>query len=182
MTDQQYYEAFSRLCATLAEKNELDAELFREIYDGKIKPIVRNSFSEVSSNFNSIDLEDAYQDLFIKLWTRCVGAYFTNGKYCVFFSPSLFDDETRRLELHYDIVEKKGFIPIPASASGRFGRCFLDCYHYKIHDVETAKKSMRNLLFRWASETGESPANVEVKNYRVDKDNPEFCCADYEFR
>ena len=81
MTDQQYYEAFSRLCATLAEKNELDAELFREIYEGKIKPIVRNSFSEVSSSFNSIDLEDAYQDLFIKLWTRCVGAYFMNGKY-----------------------------------------------------------------------------------------------------
>lgn len=81
MTDTQYYEAFSLLCSTLSEKNELDAELFREIYEGKIKPIVRNSFSEVSSNFNSIDLEDAYQDLFIKLWTRCVGAYFMNDKY-----------------------------------------------------------------------------------------------------
>lgn len=81
MTDQQYYGAFSKLCETLAERGELDSELFREIYEGKIKAIVRNTFSEAAGYFNSVDLEDMYQDLFIKLWTRCVSAYFTNGKY-----------------------------------------------------------------------------------------------------
>jgi len=108
--------------------------------------------------------------------------YFKSTRYCVFFSPSLFDDETRRLDLHYDIIGWDGFIMIPDSDNGRFGRCFIDCHYFRVKDVETAKKSMRNLLLRRASEKGASYASVELKDYREDKDNPGFCKAEYEFR
>ena len=108
--------------------------------------------------------------------------YFKSTRYCVFFSPSLFDDETRRLDLHYDIIGWDGFIMIPDSDNGRFGRCFMDCHYFRVKDVETAKKSMRNLLLRRASEKGASYASVELKDYREDKDNPGFCKAEYEFR
>ena len=81
MTDNEYFEAFSLLCEKLAKTKELDGELFWTIFEAKIRPIVKNAFSEVSSYFNAIDLEDMYHDLYIKLWRTSVAAYFMNEQY-----------------------------------------------------------------------------------------------------
>ncbi len=81
MTDQEYYECYSLLESRLVETHELDPEIFLDIFEGKIKPIIRNTFTGLSGVFAATDLEDLYQDIFVKLWTRCVGAYFMNEKY-----------------------------------------------------------------------------------------------------
>ena len=81
MTDQQYYDNYSKLVFHLAECHELDRFLFSAIFEGKIKPMIKNTFSSYSDRFSAIDIEDVYQDIFIKLWTRCVSAYFMNEKY-----------------------------------------------------------------------------------------------------
>ena len=81
MTDQQYYECYEQLVNVLAQTGKLDGDMFYSIYEGKIRPIVRNVFSEYAGLFTSFDAEDVYQDIFIKIWTRCVGAYFMNDKY-----------------------------------------------------------------------------------------------------
>ncbi len=81
MTDQQYIECYTELVGTLTAKHELDDELFYRIFEGKIKAIVRNAYMPAAKNFSSFDFEDVCQDVFIKLWTKCVGAYFMNDKY-----------------------------------------------------------------------------------------------------
>jgi|GEM_PF-3051406 DNA-directed RNA polymerase specialized sigma24 family protein len=81
MTDQQYFDCYARLAAELVERHELNKELFYAIFEGKIKPIIKNVFADLSDRFAAVDLEDLYQDIFIKIWTRCVGAYFMNEKY-----------------------------------------------------------------------------------------------------
>ncbi|MBR0303663.1 MAG: sigma-70 family RNA polymerase sigma factor [Clostridia bacterium] len=81
MTDQQYYECYSKLVERLAATHELDRYLFCSIFEGKIKPIIRNIFSGYSEHFSAIDIEDVYQDIFVKLWTNSVSAYFMNEKY-----------------------------------------------------------------------------------------------------
>jgi len=81
MTDQQYYDCYAKLASNLVEYHELDRDLFYAIFEGKIKPIIKNTFFDIAGSFTSIDLEDVCQDIFIKLWTRCVGAYFMNEKY-----------------------------------------------------------------------------------------------------
>ena len=81
MTDQQYCDHFNELVRVLEEKKELDDELFGAIFEEKIKPIVRKAFSPYAGNFAYFSQEDVCQDIFIKLWTRCVGAYFMNDKY-----------------------------------------------------------------------------------------------------
>lgn len=81
MTDREYFDCYERLSEILYEKHELDVDLFVSIFEGKVKPIIKNSFSGLADRFASIDLEDLYQDIFIKIWTRCVGAYFMNENY-----------------------------------------------------------------------------------------------------
>ena len=108
--------------------------------------------------------------------------YFKNIEYCVFFSPSKFDDETRRLDLIYDIIARKDFIMIPSSANGRSGRCFVDCVSFKTYDSQTLMKIIQSRLLRSAKENGTPAANVEVTNLYRDNDNPEFCRAEYKFK
>ena len=81
MTDQQYFECYAELVNKLASSRELDDELFYRIFEGKIKPIVRNAYMPAAGYFAAFDFDDVCQDIFIKLWTRCVGAYFMNDKY-----------------------------------------------------------------------------------------------------
>ena len=138
-----------------------------------------NEVASVKCNDDDRDDVERWAKRVIKDQSRW---HFKDVRYCVFFSPSLFEKETRRLDLHYDVIGWEGFIMIPGSDNGRFGRCFIDCHYFRIQDLVTAKERMRTLLLRRASKNGATRANVELKNFRVDKDNPGFCRAEYEFR
>lgn len=81
MTDKQYYEAYDILLRGVAERGELDDEVFFSIFEGKIRTIIRNVYYECSCNFASIDLEDICQDIFILLWKKSMSCYFLNEKY-----------------------------------------------------------------------------------------------------
>ena len=65
MTDQQYFDAYRELVVALYERHELDAGIFYGIYEGKIKPIVKNVYDRFGASFSSFDLNDIYQDIFI---------------------------------------------------------------------------------------------------------------------
>ncbi len=81
MTDLQYTELYERLVVILNASGELDADIFYSIFDGKIRPIVMKSFSGLERYFASFDIEDVTNDIFVKLWSGCVAAYFSNEKY-----------------------------------------------------------------------------------------------------
>ena len=81
MTDQHYFDCFNDLAKGLSDTGSIDDGLFYAIFEGKIKPIIRNVYSELFGRYSSIDFEDLCQDIFLKIWTRCVGAYFLNENY-----------------------------------------------------------------------------------------------------
>lgn len=81
MTDQQYFDCFNDIVKGLSNTGSIDDGLFYVVFEGKIKPIIRNVYSELFGKFSSIDYEDLCQDIFLKIWTRCVGAYFLNDNY-----------------------------------------------------------------------------------------------------
>ena len=110
--------------------------------------------------------------------------YFMGSPYCVFFSPSSYDQG--RLYLRYDIVARHDFIMISNGINGQSGRCFIDCASLKIglgetaRECETAKEQMKEFLKNWVEDHGDSAADVVLKNFGKDRDNPGFCRAEYE--
>ncbi|MBQ7714948.1 MAG: hypothetical protein IJT70_03655 [Clostridia bacterium] len=81
MTDLQYTGLYGQLVDILNSSGELDPDIFYAVFDGKIRPMIMKSFSGLEHYFASFDLEDVTNDIFIKLWSGCVPAYFANEKY-----------------------------------------------------------------------------------------------------
>lgn len=81
MTDTLYFETYEKLLYVIESRRELDETLFLRIFDGKIKPIIYSSFAKLAAHFNSEDVEDVCQDIFLLLWKKSVIGYFLNAKY-----------------------------------------------------------------------------------------------------
>ena len=81
MTDEIYFNKYQKLAGIIENEKRFDTETFIDIFDGKIKPMIHNTYNAVNPVIPGFGKEDFCQLVFMKLWQKSVVKYFLNEAY-----------------------------------------------------------------------------------------------------